>query len=89
LIRIHNKSTYLRIYNSFSSDFIDTFCENKVKGFTTEESLEAARIALQIRASLEIAENSPNKLMAIKAYQNIKQDTKIIEKAIRYYNGIK
>jgi hypothetical protein len=89
LIRIHNKSTYVRIYNSFSSDFIDTFCENKLKGFTTAESLEAARIAVQIRASLEIAENSPNKLMAIKAYKNIKDDTKIIEKAIRYYNGIK
>jgi hypothetical protein len=89
LIRIHNKSTYNRIYNRFSSDFIDTFCENKVKGFTTKEALEAARITVQIKATFEIAMNSPNKLMAIKAYTNIRQDTKIIEKAIRYYNGIK
>jgi polyhydroxyalkanoate synthesis regulator protein len=89
LIQIHNKSTYNRIYNSFSKDFIDTFIENKVNGFSTKDSLIAANMAVQVKASLEIAMNSPNKLVAIKAYKNIKQDTKLIERAIKYYQGLK
>jgi hypothetical protein len=89
LIRIHNKSTYNRLYNAYSKDFIDTFIENKVKGLTTAESLESGRIAVQIRVSLEVVMNSPNKLVAIKAYNNIKHDTHLIEKAIKYYQGMK
>jgi hypothetical protein len=89
LIKIHNKSTYNRIYNGFSKDFIDTFVENKVAGFSTKDALIAANMAVQVKASLEIAMNSPYKLTAIKAYNNIKQDTKLIEKAIKYYQSMK
>jgi hypothetical protein len=89
LIRIHNKSTYNRLYNAYSKDFIDTFVENRIKGLNTAESLESGRIAVQIRVSLEVVMNSPNKLVAIKAYNNIKRDTELIEKAIKYYQGMK
>jgi hypothetical protein len=89
LIRIHNKSTYNRLYNAYSKDFIDTFVENRIKGLNTAESLESGRIAVQIRVSLEVVMNSPNKLVAIKAYNNIKRDTELIEKAIKFYQGMK
>jgi hypothetical protein len=89
LIRIHNKSTYNRIYNIYSKDFIDTFVENRMNGKNTAESLEAGKIAVQIKATLEIAMNSPNKLVAIKAYNNIKTDSELIQKAIRFYQGMK
>jgi hypothetical protein len=77
------------LYDAYSKDFIDTFVEQKNKGLTTAESLESGKIAVQIRVSLEITSNSPNKLMAIKAYNNIKNDTILIEKAIKYYQGMK
>jgi hypothetical protein len=89
LIRIHNKSTYNRLYNAYSKDFIDTFVRNKMDGFTTAQSLEAGKMAVQVKVSLEITMNSPNKLVAIKAYNNIKQDTNLITKAIKYYQGMK
>ena len=89
MIRIHNKSTYNRLYNSYSKDFIDSFVQNKISGFSTAEALESGKMAVQVRVSLEITMNSPNKLTAIKVYNNIKKDSELIERAIKYYQGMK
>jgi hypothetical protein len=89
LIHIHNRSTYQRIYNRFSSEFIDSFTSFRLSGLTTKEALDAARISLQILITDEICRNSPNKKLIIHAYKNLKHDTKLIENAIKYYKGMK
>jgi hypothetical protein len=89
LIQLHNRSTYQRIYNRYSAEFIDAFCTFKQNGQETKVALDSAKIMVQITVSNEITSNSPDKKMIIKAYKNIKNDTKLIEKAIKYYNGMK
>jgi hypothetical protein len=89
LIQIHNKSTYNRIYNRYSAEFIDAYCTYKVNGQETKDALISAKIIVQATVSLELTSNNPNKKIILKAYKNINNDTKLIEKAIKYYQGLK
>ncbi len=89
MIQIHNKSTYQRIYNRYSAEFIDAFCRYKCTGQETKDALMSAKIVVQSSVSLELTTNNPNKKMILKAYKNINNDTKLIEKAIKYYQGLK
>lgn len=89
MIQIHNKSTYQRVYNRYSAEFLESFCAHRLNGLQTNEALEAARISIQISVSLELDGKNPNKLIIIQAYKNIRNDTKLIEKAIKYYQGMK
>jgi hypothetical protein len=89
LIQVHNKSAYNRIYSSLAKDFIDTYCQNRLNGLDTGRSLDAAKVAVQIKVSLEIVSNSTNKQLVLRAYSSIKQDAKLIKRAIKYYQSMK
>lgn len=86
MIQIHNKSTYQRIYNRYSAEFIDAFCRFKHEGQETKDAINSARIVVQSKVSLELAFNNPDKKLIIKAYKNIRNDTRLIEKAIGYFH---
>lgn len=89
MIQIHNKSTYQRIYNCISTVFIDSYCGCRCRGHTSQESLQAAKISVQAYVAEEIQRNRPNRRILVKAYDNLKNDSKIIEKAINYYQSMK
>jgi hypothetical protein len=90
LIQLHKyRSTYQRIYNRYSAEFIDAFCNFRKSGHETKVALNSAKIMVQITVSNELTTNSPDKKMILKAYKNIQSDTKLIEKAIKYYQGMK
>ena len=89
MIQIHNKSTYQRIYNDYSTVFIDAYCGYKCNGNSTEESLAAAKISVQKIVSGDLLKDRPNRKMIIKAYDNIRNDAKLIQKAIQYYQSMK
>lgn len=88
MIEIHNKSTYQRIYNEFSTMFIDAYCEFRRTGHSTKDSLAAAKISIQCHVAEQVISSSPNKKTTLKAYTNLKDDTQLIQKAIQYYQGM-
>jgi hypothetical protein len=88
-MNIHNKSTYNRIYNRFSAEFVDAYCKFRLDGLSGKESIDAAKIKLQALATGEMIKDSPNKILIVKVYKNLRRDTKIIEKAIKQYQGMK
>ncbi len=92
LIKIHNTSTYQRIYKSFTDIFIDSFCEYRRSGHTTPEALNGAKISVQIRLVEELVLNQMDSeliVTAIEVYMHIKEDSKVIHKAIAYYQSMK
>lgn len=92
LIEIHNTQTYQRMYECFTDIFIDSFSDYRRKGHDTQESLGAAKIKIQTRLVEELVLNqmdSETVVSAIEAYMNIKDDTRIIHKAIAYYQSMK
>ncbi len=92
MIELHNKSTYRRIYKTFSTIFIDSFCSFRRSGHNTKESLAAAKISVQTHLVDELVKNNMNPdtiVKAIEAYINIKNDSELIDKAIRYFQSMK
>ncbi len=92
MIEIHNKSTYQRIYQSFSTTFIDSYCKFKRTGHTTSESLTAAKISVQTQLVDLLAKKQLNPdtiLKAVEAYVSLKDDTELINKAIEYFQSMK
>jgi len=92
LIEIHNKSTYQRIYQSFSNTFIESFCSFRGNGHTTSESLTAAKISVQTQLVDLLAKKQLNPdtiLKSVEAYVNLKDDTELIHKAIEYFQSMK
>lgn len=89
MIEINNKSTYQRIYNSFSAVFIDAYCSFRLNGHDSDQSLRAAKISVQNHVAIELSRNRMNPKTVIKAYTNLKSDTKIVKKAIQYYQGLR
>ena len=92
MIEIHNKSTYQRIYQSFSNTFIESFCDFRRSGHTTQESLTAATISVQTQLVDVLAKkhlNPDTTVKAIEAYVNIKDDTELINQAIEYFQSMK
>ena len=90
MIEIHNKSTYQRIYNSFSVNFIDDYCGFRGKGFNVRDSIfEAKKTMKEIHLVIEIACNYPNAKTVMKAYNQLRNDSELIEKAILCYRRMK
>jgi hypothetical protein len=89
LIGIHNKSTYKRFYNEFSTIFIDTYCFHKSEGYETQEALFGAKLAIQNLVAIEISRKNKNAKLIAAVYENLKGDSEIIEKAIQYYQSMK
>lgn len=85
LIEIHNKSTYQRIYNRFSAEFIDSYCAFKSGGFNTRDSLAGARNKMETLLEIQLKENKLYSKTVVKAFNNVSNDSKLIEKAIKYY----
>lgn len=85
LIEIHNKSTYQRIYNNFSSEFIDSYCEYRLDGLNSLQSLESAKSKLHDHLVVQLKQNRPSYKTVLKAYNNVRNDSQLIGKAIRYY----
>lgn len=91
LIEIHNKSTYKRIYTKFTNHFIDSYCHFRRNGYNAQDALQGAKISVQNQVAIQIVDesNSRNTKTIIVAYNNLKKDTCLIERAIKYYQGIK
>lgn len=91
MVEIHNKSTYDCIYSKFTEDFITAYCQFRSNGYKARDSLTAATMSIQNQVATLIVKrkNRHKATMIISAYQNLKKDTDIVEKAIKYYQGIK
>lgn len=89
MIEIHNKSTYQRVYNNFSTVFIEAYCGFRRIGMSAQESLIAARIKLQDHVVTELSLNKASHKTVLIAYQNIRKDSNLIEKAFEYYKSMK
>jgi hypothetical protein len=91
VVEIHNKSTYDRIYNKMTEDFITFYCRFRSIGHSARESLQAAKIQIQSQVALDIVtpKKRLNARMIIMAYKNLNKDTEIVERAIKTYRGIR
>lgn len=91
MIEIHNKSIYNRIYAKMTDDFISFYCRFRSVGYNARESLQAAQIQIQSQVALDICNPKyrSKERMIITAYKNLKQDTSIVEKAIKTYRSIR
>ena len=86
MIEIYNKSTYEHAYNRFSTIFIKTYFDCKQKGLNTRYAVRAAKRALNYEVEQELSERPHhNKRTILKAFNDLKRDTLLIEDAIRYY----
>jgi hypothetical protein len=85
LIEIHNNSTYNIIYNELSFYFIDAYCGFRFNGLDMHEALNASKICVQEAIADELGRNKKNARIVLKAYENLKNDTKLIEKAVNYF----
>ena len=88
-IDIHSKATYQIVYEVFSNLFLDAFLNYKIRGFNTSDSVRAATIVLQDRVAREITKDEISQSIIVNVYDNLKNDSELIEKAIVYYQGMK
>lgn len=88
-IDLDSRTTYQVVYEVFSNLFLDAFLGYKVKGYNTADSIQAAKIILQDRVAQEIFKNEQSQLIIIKVYETLKNDSELVEKALRYYRGMK
>ena len=88
-IDIHSKATYQIVYEVFSNFFLDAFLNCKIRGYSTSDSVQAAKIILQDRVAREIAKDELSQSIIINVYDTLKNDSELIEKAIVYYQGMK
>lgn len=89
MIKIHNRSTYRRFYSEFSAIFIDSYCVHRANGQDTQDALFGAKMSVQNVVALELSRKNKNSKLIAAAYENIKGDSEIIQKAIQYYQGMK
>lgn len=88
MINIHNKSTYQRFYDRFSAVFIDEYCKARQSDVSSDESLLVAKILLQDYITTELFQNRSKATIIFKAYQDIKTDQELYEKAIAHFHRI-
>ena len=90
MIEIHKNSTYFRIYSKLSDEFIDSFCRFKSIGYKTQDALTASRITIQNHVAIELVNETRNfsAKTLIQAYNDLRNDTNLIEKAIKSCQGI-
>ena len=89
MVEIFNKSTYNRVYNKLSAEFIDVFCNCKISGLTTDQSIIQAKIKLKQSFIKEIAINTRSRRTILIAYDDTKNDAELIKRAIEFYHGFK
>lgn len=90
MIEIHNQSIYERAYNRFSSAFIREYSINRRNGLSSRESVISAKNSLREEVAEELfVYPNHNQRVIIKAYNNVKKDTRLIEEAIKHYRRFK
>ena len=69
---IHNHSTFRQFYDEFHSIFLNSFCTNRRKN-------------VKKRLFSEMQTGQEHKKIVVCAYSTICHDSKIVEKALKYY----
>lgn len=89
MIEIHNKSTYTRFYNRFSTDFLDAFYKYRLTGFDTNAALDLAKQKLREYLLFELIHHFKDRKTVMNAYTNVKKDSEIVKRAIKFHKGMK
>ena len=82
---IHNHSTFRQFYDEFHSIFLNSFCTNRRKNFGVRESIYNAKKDVKKRLFSEMQTGQEHKKIVVCAYSTICHDSKIVEKALKYY----
>lgn len=89
MIEIHNKSTYTRFYNKFSTDFLDAFYRFRLTGYDTNTALDLAKQKLREYLLLELVHHFKDRKTIANAYSNVKKDSEVVKRAIKFHRGMK
>lgn len=91
MIELHKNQGYFRFYQKLSDEFVDSYCRLRRIGYNAHESLHGAKMSVQNQVALAIVdkENTLKSKVILTAYNNLKKDTEIVEKAIKYYQRMK
>jgi hypothetical protein len=84
---IHNYSTYKKFYKKFFDAYIDFYCELRQMQYRKQDANIIAKIKLQDMVISEMLLAKKRTRIIYNAYADIKNDTKLLEKAQNYFSS--